>query len=213
LGRKKLLENTPAMHPDSIKKSSSAGANLQLSFFPDAKKYYEYQKKNPEIEIERALDSLKTPHTFFNRFMYSRFQAVNKIGDSTENQKQFINQVISYISIALFIFLPLFTLSLKLFYLRRKYTYVEHLVFVFHTQTLFFLLLTLFYILNYFKEQDYIIVVFPLLFLVYLYLAMKRFYKQGPLKTFIKFILVNVVFFFISTIGSVLVTLIAFAFY
>tara|TARA_B110000046_G_scaffold185172_1_gene225847 strand:- start:270 stop:1316 length:1047 start_codon:yes stop_codon:yes gene_type:complete len=213
LVRKELLESTRAIHPDSIKKSSSAGANLQLSFFPDAKKYYEYQKKHPEVEIERALDNLKTTHTFFNRFMYSRFQAVNKIGNSTENQKQFTNQIISYISISLFIFLPLFTLSLKLFYLRRKYTYVEHLVFVFHTQTVFFLLLTLFYILNYFKGQDYIIAVFLLLFLVYLYLAMKGFYKQGPLKTFIKFILVNVVFLFISTIGSILVTLIAFAFY
>ena len=121
--------------------------------------------------------------------------------------------MISYVSISLFIFLPLFTLFLKLFYSRRKFTYVEHLIFVFHTQTVFFLLLTIFYIIDYAKHPQYISGVFLLLFLMYLYLAMKRFYKQGSLKTFIKFLLVNWVFLFISVIGSILVTLITFVFY
>ena len=48
------------------------------------------------------------------------------------------------LSISLFIFLPIFTLFLMLLYIRRKYTYMEHLVFVFNTQTVFFLLLLIF---------------------------------------------------------------------
>ena len=127
--------------------------------------------------------------------------------------EEFQKQLISYISISLFVLLPLFTLFLKFFYIRRKFTYVEHLIFVFHTQTVFFLLLTLFYIIDYIQHPKYIILIFLLLFIVYLYLAMKRFYMQGHIKTFMKFILVNCVFFFVTFIGFLFVTLIAFAFY
>lgn len=145
--------------------------------------------------------------------MYTRLKAFNKIFESSENQKEFSKQLISYISISLFIFLPLFTLFLKFFYARRKFTYVEHLIFVFHTQTVFFLLLILFYIVDYAKHPKYITGIFILLFLIYLYIAMRRFYKQGHIKTLIKFILVNWVFFFITSIGFILVALIAFSFY
>ena len=211
--RAEILKAIPQLNPDSLKIKSGNTTNINIVGFPDAQKYLNFQKKYPNIEIESALDSLEVEHTFFNRFMYSRFQAGSKIGESDENLQQFIKQFISYGSISLFVLLPLFTLFLKFFYIRRKFTYVEHLIFVFHAQTVFFLLLTLFYIINFARNPDYIIGIFILLFLVYLYLAMKRFYKQGYIKTFIKFILVNCVFFFISFIGLVFVGLIAFASY
>lgn len=211
--RAEILKVVPELNLDSIKTKSQNSGNIQLSFFPDAQKYVNFQKKYPNIDIESALDSLKVEHTFFNRFMYSRFQAGSKIGESDENLQEFIKQFISYGSISLFILLPLFTLFLKFFYIRRKFTYVEHLIFVFHTQTVFFLLLTIFYIIYYAKNPNYIIGVFILLFLTYLFLAMKRFYRQGYIKTFIKFIFINTVFFFISTIGFTIVGIIAFAFY
>ncbi|MFT5761246.1 MAG: hypothetical protein ACI8WA_000356 [Polaribacter sp.] len=211
--RAEILKVIPKLNPDSLKIRSRNTGNVNMSFFPDANKYFNFQKKHPDLDIESALDSLNAEHTFFNRFMYSRFQAVSKISDSSEKQKEFSKRLISYISISLFVLLPLFTLFLKFFYARRKFTYVEHLVFVFHTQTVFFLLLILFYIIDYIKHPAYITGIFILLFLVYLYLAMKRFYQQGHIKTFIKFILVNCGFFFISLIGFITVTIIAFAFY
>ncbi|WP_347172581.1 DUF3667 domain-containing protein [Polaribacter uvawellassae] len=211
--REEILKVIPKLNPDSLKIKSNNSGNFNLSFFPDANKYYSFQKKYPNIETDSALDSLNAEHTFFNRFMYTRLKAVNKILESSENQKEFSKQLISYISISLFILLPLFTLFLKFFYVRRKFTYVEHLIFVFHTQTVFFLLLILFYIVDYAKHPKYIKGIFILLFLIYLYIAMKRFYQQGHFKTFIKFILVNWVFFFITSIGFIFVTLIAFSFY
>jgi len=211
--RAEILKALPIITPDSLKNKPKNSTNINVSFFPDAKKYFDFQKKYPDIEIESGLDSLKVAHTFMNRFMYSRFQAVRKIIQSNDNKKEFVNQLISSISISLFILLPLFTLFLKFFYMRRKFTYVEHLIFVFHTQTVFFLLLTIFYLLNYFNNQDYIIPVFLLLFLIYLYLAMKRFYSQGHLKTFIKFLFINFSFAIISTIGFAFVALIAFVLY
>ena len=145
--------------------------------------------------------------------MYDRVKAVNSLGDDNENLKELRQQFFSYVSISLFIFLPLFTLSLKFFYMRRRYTYVEHLVFVFHTQTVFFLLSSIFYLIYFFKPQDYSLGIFFLLFLSYLFMAMKKFYQQGYFKTFIKFILINMVFSFISFIGVIIIGFITFMMY
>jgi len=118
--------------------------------------------------------------------------------------------MISYTSIALFIFLPFFTLFLKLFYIRNKYTYVDHLIFVFHTQTVFFMLFSIYFILVICNIKPKLWL-FIMLFLIYLFIAIKNFYKQGYLKTFVKFCLLNSVYFIISSIGITLLALISFA--
>lgn len=185
----------------------------EYEFLKKVDKFNSYQKEHPETTIESALDSLKEPHTFFNRFLYDRIETLNKIDDDDQSKRDFLQKMISYTSISLFILLPIFTLFLKLFYIRRKYTYVEHLVFVFHTQTVFFLLLTLFFIINYFSANEYIITVFLLLFISYLFMALKKFYSQGYFKTFIKFILINMSFLMLFSFGFLVITAIAFALY
>jgi hypothetical protein len=213
--RKELLKTTPSVKLDSIKKDTITNKNQNvISFLPNWSKFSKFQRKYPKVEIEDALDSLSVEHTFFNRFLYSRVKAAYEMGDN-DNDKltQLKKQFISYVSISLFVFLPLFTLFLKLFYVRRKYTYVEHLVFVFHTQTVFFLLSIIFYLVYYFKPNDYMIGIFLLLFVIYLYLAMRKFYQQRRFKTFLKFVLINFSFFIISTIGAITIALITFMMY
>ncbi|MBA6156083.1 DUF3667 domain-containing protein [Tenacibaculum sp. S7007] len=180
----------------------------------DMMKYVRFHKKYPEIAIDAALDSLQLEKNFKNRFWYSRLKVFNGVvSNNSETGYKFLKQILSYASIALFILLPLFTLFLKIIYARRKYTYVEHLVFVFHVQTVFFLLFSIFYIIGYIKDAIYLIPIFLLLFIIYLFLAMKKFYNQGYLKTFIKYIMANTVFFFLATIGALIVSFIAFALY
>lgn len=213
--RKELLKTTPSVKLDSIKKDTITNKNQNvISFLPNWSKFSKFQRKYPKVEIEDALDSLSVEHTFFNRFLYSRVKAAYEMGDN-DNDKltQLKKQFISYVSISLFVFLPLFTLFLKLFYVRRKYTYVEHLVFVFHTQTVFFLLSIIFYLVYYFKPNDYMIGIFLLLFVIYLYLAIRKFYQQRRFKTFLKFVLINFSFFIISTIGAITIALITFMMY
>lgn len=208
--KEKILKSIPNTSSDSIKNLTD------IKEISDLKKwsgFLEINKKYPDISTDAALDSLQLEKDFWNRFSYSRLKVITAIITNEEKNAEFTKQLISYISISLFVLLPLFTLFLKFFYIRRKFTYVEHLIFVFHTQTVFFLLLTLFYIIDYIQHPKYIILIFLLLFIVYLYLAMKRFYMQGHIKTFMKFILVNCVFFFVTFIGFLFVTLIAFAFY
>lgn len=213
----KVISTTlPQFKIDTTKVHRTTKAN-DWSFIGGGKNKYsrmqKYQKEHPDAEMDAALDSLKLEKTFLNRFFYNRIELGNDLINDNDKQQAFNKQLISYASISLFIFLPIFTLTLKLFYIRRKFTYVEHLVFVFHTQTVFFLLLTIFFFINFFKGGEQIIAIFFLIFLIYLFIAMRKFYRQGRFKTFIKYTLLNTVYMILATIGVAIVSAISFALY
>lgn len=192
-------------------KSDNTTSN-SLDFGGDTKmdKFIEYHLANKEVEADDALESLNFKKTFFNRFLYSRAKVLNSFVNEKESREQFLSQLLSYASVALFVFLPLFTLFLKLFYIRGNYTYVEHLVFVFHTQTVFFMLFSIYYLLALIGVSPQLWI-FILLFVIYLLIAMKSFYQQGFFKTFIKFLLINSVYFFLGFIGVFVVAAVSFA--
>jgi len=176
-------------------------------------KFMKFQKKNSEISVDSALDSLHLNKNFGNRFLYSRAQVINSFFSKQGETKKFYRQILSYASIALFILLPLFTLFLRIIYIRRKFTYVEHLVFVFHTQTVFFLLFSIFYLIGLYKDVNSLLGIFITLFTIYLFMAMKKFYTQGYFKTFIKYLMANFMFFMLALLGSLTISFIAFALY
>ena len=210
--RKEIIKNVDLKTIDSLQNNGNKEMNISFEGFTRLDKFMALQKKYPDIVADEAIDSLKLKKTFWNRFWFDRAKVANEFRTKKESQQGFISQALSYGSIALFIFLPIFTLFLKLYYIRGRKTYVDHLIFVFHTQTVFFMLLTIFFIIELFgvKPQAGI---FILLFLIYLFIAMKRFYGQGYLKTFVKFGLVNFTYVTISSIGVLLVFLISFALY
>lgn len=174
--------------------------------------FINYQKKYPNSTIDNALDSLKQEKKFINRFLYSRAKAIVSIAHKNKSQEQFVNQMLSYSSVALFVLLPLFTIFLNVLYLRRKHTYVDHLIFVFHTQTVFFMFLSIVFLISFFTDITHTWIML-LLFLMYLFLAMKKFYNQGYFKTGLKFLFLNAVYFLMGTIGVVIVGLISFVLY
>ncbi len=172
-------------------------------------KFITFYRKHPNMSINDALDSLGVEKTFYNRFTYSRAEVVYNFTNNEDRRNQILQKTLSYASISLFILLPIFTIFLRLLYIRRKFTYVSHLIFVFHSQTVFFLLLTIYLIINFFVE-DAKSILFLGLFLIYLFIAMKRFYNQGYIKTFIKYCLLNIVFIIVASIGAVFVGTISF---
>jgi len=87
---------------------------------------------------------------------------------------------------------------------------MEHLVFVFNTQTVFFLLLLIFYLLNFLVDMENTAWVFILLFLLYLYKAMRNFYNQSRLKTILKYFIANSFYLFLGFIGLLIVAGISF---
>ncbi|RYF86853.1 MAG: DUF3667 domain-containing protein [Chitinophagaceae bacterium] len=104
----------------------------------------------------------------------------------------------------LFVSLPFFALILKLLYIRRKhFFYSDHAVFTLYHYIFTFILLLCFFFLIKINEwlQWGVLTFFSVaLFLsggVYLYIAMKRFYAQGWAKTLGKFLLLNIIAFFL----------------
>jgi len=209
--KKEIIDEIEAQTKDTTKrikfnKKSFSFDNTKIDAF------LKYQKKEPNIATNAALDSLNYTKDFENRFLYERSKTIRQVFKDRDSIDKFSNQALSYGSVSLFIFLPFFTLFLRLFYIRRKYTYVDHLIFVFHTQTIFFIILTLVIILSLFANtQDLWIFIF--IFLAYLFLAMKKFYQQGYLKTFVKFLMLNFVYLIFGSLGVFFVALISFAIY
>lgn len=185
-----------------------------ISFGDKVTDFYVYQDRNPNKKNAKiALVELGYPVTFWNSFFYDlahRYR-VNFKKTLEDEGESFIKKLISKLSIGLFIFLPLFTLFFKLIYFRKHLNYMEHLVFVFHTQTVFFILMIIYILINYFTGYENV-GLFILLFLVYLYMALRKFYQQGKFKTFVKFILLNLIYMNIGGFSMLIISFIAFMF-
>jgi hypothetical protein len=97
----------------------------------------------------------------------------------------------------IFMMMPLFALILKLLYLRRKRFYVEHFVFALHVHSFAFILLTAILLVR----SDWLGLILSLWFVVALYIAMKRVYGQGYLRTLLKYFLLSQAYLFILVVG------------
>jgi hypothetical protein len=204
---------------NQIKKSNEKDStslkvtNNTIHFGEKLDEFRSFQKEHPNYSNERALDSMGYTKTIWNKFYYQTTANITtniKETESKSGRKKLIKKITSYISISLFIFLPVFTLFLMLIYIRRKFTYMEHLVFVFHTQTVFFLLFTILYLIDIFVKLENVTWVFLIVFLIYLYKGLRHFYGQGRIKTIIKFILLNSYYMFLATFGFIVVAIISF---
>ncbi len=200
--KKRIIEEVKKEAQDTTKIKNLEKNNVTFNFGGETRldEFSLYIKGNPDANINTALDSLGYEKNFTNRFLLTKTKSLYAFTESEETRNQFFSQVLSYGSVALFIFLPFFTLFLRFFYIRRKFTYIDHLIFVFHVQTVFFMLFSIFLILKLcFLEPT--LWIFAILFLMYLIIAMKKFYGQGYIKTFLKFLLLNLSYVIVSSIG------------
>ena len=113
----------------------------------------------------------------------------------------------------MFLLLPVFALLLKLVYVRRDWFYSEHLVFALHTHAFAFLVFAVIAALLGFSGgaawagivSQLLLVGIPL----YFFVAQKRVYGQGWLKTGVKALLLGWVYGFLLVMGMVLAILLA----
>jgi hypothetical protein len=99
--------------------------------------------------------------------------------------------------VGVFFMMPLFAFMLKLLYARRKRFYVEHFVFALHVHSFAFLMFTLMMVLR----VAWINGLMGAWFLVALFIAMKRVYGQGWLRTLLKFGMLAWAYLFILMAG------------
>lgn len=186
-----------------------------ITFLNKLEDFYQFNKRFPKLKNEISLDSLGYKKSYTNKLYYqmvSKSVSNIKMLNTDNGVRDLMNKITSYTSISLFIFLPIFTLFFKLLYIRRPFTYMEHLVFVFNTQTVFFLLFLIYYLLDIFVKIDSIWWVFICLFLIYLYKAMRNFYGQNRFKTIIKFMMLSNCYLILGLVGFIIVAMISIVF-
>jgi hypothetical protein len=108
-----------------------------------------------------------------------------------------VSDLLDYAPHVMFLMLPLFALLLKLLYIRRGRYYAEHFVFALHLHAFFFLLFLVLLLLRW----DWLGGILLLWMLAYAWLAMKRVYAQGWLRTTAKWWVLGWSYFFVLMLG------------
>ncbi len=136
-----------------------------------------------------------------------------------KDMKNFIRFSFGMILWTAFFMIPLLALLFKLLYIRRRYYFIEHLVFFFHIHTFAFLL-TAFYLAFgevILKLEDplwWLIIVFGVVWLIiYILIAQKRVYSQSWFKTLVKSIIFFVFYWFTLGVSLALTFLLGFLFF
>lgn len=170
------------------KESGIGGFSKKVEFFRHV------IKKDTLFNFEEAETRYNIGKTWTNRMA---FNSANSILRAIREPGSWVNRTISKLPFVIFFFMPVFTVFIWLVYIRKNYTYTDHLIFSFHNQSLLFILLilslTLDTIFNINSSG-----IFLLIFAIYLYKAMRKFYEQGRFKTIVKYIFLNTVFMILA---------------
>ena len=190
-----LMETNPSHYFDSISKRKGMNA------FSDKVDFFVHMiKKDTLFSFDQAKEKYTIESTMSNKMA---FNSSNNFLTIMQRPSIFLKSTISKLPFVIFFFMPLFTIFIWLVYIRKKYTYTDHLIFSFHNQSLLFILL----ILSLLIDMVFNISsawVFILVFSIYLYKAMRRFYGQGRFKTIVKYLFLNTTFLILALFMAVL---------
>jgi len=164
--------------------------------------YYDFYKTTKIKDPQKALDSLKHDDSSFNRWAYQRNQAFEQI---EENPRDFLNYLLEKTPFFVFFFAPFYALFFWLIYSKKKYTYMEHLVFIFHIFSFIFLAMLIIILPDtLIKGGLFSGILFVLVGPFYFYKALRNFYKEDRWITIIKFLFLNFVFFISANITALI---------
>ena len=208
----KTIEELRAMSPDSLKaftakmNKGKALTRAELDAYLDSMKTTGgFHLTNRAYQSKKQYDSvLKTgvkKHNWLERKLIYKEIEINQ--KYSNNRKAFFTALMTAFVHSfpqmLFISLPIFALILRLLYVRRReFFYVSHGIFSIHFYI--FVFISLLFIFGFGELKGvlhwgwlkYFQQLLGLLIFVYLYKAMRNFYRQGRGKTIVKFLLLNV---------------------
>lgn len=181
-------------------KADLGGTNFTIGF-PGLKMKVQDTANGGPIELDHQVNSIREYDSlqntlpeekrdgFFTRIFYKRLLGINTRVQNKEAgvMEAMIDSFKSNIPNLVILLLPFFALILRLAYIRRKWYYVEHLIFGIHLHCFAFLILSLTLILDLFpfytNEMEGLLL---LSILIYTPMAMRRVYQQSWMKTFLK---------------------------
>lgn len=164
------------------------------SFFKKIDFFTKTIKRDTLISYDEANLKYDIENTWSNKMAFNSANSILKV---ISEPGSWVNSTISKLPFIVFFFMPVFTIFISLVYIRKNYTYTDHLIFSFHNQSLLFILLILSLTLDAIFNIDSS-GIFLLIFAIYLYKAMRKFYGQGRFKTIVKYIFLNTVFMILA---------------
>jgi len=158
-------------------------------------------------DTETILDSLGIANTTWNRLQYK--EVIRFVKSDFRNFRSYVTSKLPWMIFAL---MPVYALLLKLLYIRRKFLYIDHLVFAFHLHSFVFLTGILSILLSKFISYSFdgwlLIVV-----IIYSLIAFKNFYQQSWRKTILKSVILMFLYVFSSLTSIMAMMVIMFIFY
>lgn len=141
----------------------------------------------PPVQIDDAfnLDADELIEKYEIKGLKNQFILRQKI-KVMRDSRSFLRFLIGRLSWMALILMPFLALALKLFYWRRGFYYVEHFIFSIHVHSMMFILVAI-QALSFGLLPVWSIVITGIVAALYVLLAMRRFYRQGWIKTLIKF--------------------------
>ena len=162
--------------------------------------YKEFYDKSSIKDPTVALDSLRHHNTRYHRWLYSRSVASQKI---VEDPKAYAFYMLQKAPFFIFFFTPFYALFFWILYSKKKFSYMEHMVFIFHLFS--FLFIGMFIALipdTIFSTPVFKGILFGLIGPLYFYKALRNFYKQSRFVTIFKFVFLNIVFWISASVAA-----------
>lgn len=157
-------------------------------------------RKDSIFNLDDALVKYEIDDTIENQWTFNASKGILHLQSAPGS---FISALISKLPFVVFFFLPVFAIFIWLVYIRKKYSYTDHLLFSFHNTSLLFILLIISYLIDYIFNVDSN-GIFLTIFSIYLFQAMRKFYQQNVFKTMLKYVFLNTIFFILALFSSVI---------
>ena len=160
----------------------------------------------------QALDSMQYEHTKMNKWLYDKNEVYDRV---QKNPVRFIQYLASKTPFFLFFFAPIFALFFWLIYSKKKFNYMEHMVFIFHIFSWVFVILLICLPIDSLLPTSNLLagIILGLIGPFYFYKALRNFYKQNRFMTIIKFVFLNVVFMISTSLFALVFFALTAAFY
>ena len=189
-----LNANPKEYYQNLLKNPESSGIGSKMEFF------FKMLRRDSIRSYTDAKAKYGIDDTWKTKFAFNASKSSLK---AWHEPGSWLNDTITKLPFVVFFFLPLFTVFIYTTYIRKKYTYTDHLIFSFHNQSLLFILLIINWIIDSIFNWS-TSGVFLVIFGIYLFQAMRKFYDQGFLKTSVKYLFLSAVFSFLALITVLL---------
>lgn len=182
---------------------SDIDTSKRFSFFmANSGKYSSFEQYD---SVQKKLPQGERDSWFIRMFTKRGLELKEKYGsDMTQGFNVIWADFLHKVPYMLFLSLPFFALILKLLYVRRKnFFYSDHAIFTLYHYIASFILLMAMMAVGQLSEWTgfsgggWLIFFLVLMWMAYLFMEMKSFYKQGWFKTFAKFLVLDFFGFFV----------------